>query len=435
MQEEEQKNMKKEHRARKSIANINEEKQRKGENIMGSRNKGITLIALVVTIVILIILATVSISALFGENGLIKKAQEARDHQSNAITMEEEDLNRLTAEFTNVMEGGSGVPEPPADTTGPTVNITVGTVTDTSIQIQVTATDESGLAESETYRFLLNEEEKGKNTTGGYTFSGLTPETKYTIRVEVKDKLGNVGEATRDVTTNEPEMISPGTNYVGYYANLDEDPEPEGVIYADQAIGNTGSGQWGDSNGTYSIPVISSGLKSYYVSAKGYSGPFGTKDVLTAVEGSGTADRFYVMALSDIDSSTHYWYDNAYGEMDDYATTTSGDFGAGKTNTANMMTKWTGSGYGTPNDNDMWGLIQNQVAQGWFVPSKEEWSAFGGELGIDKSNYLKFRLDVYYWSSSQVNPNSAWVAIFSGSYMLDSNVYNGDCCVRLSATF
>ena len=44
---------------------------------------GITLVALVVTIVILIILATVSVSALFGENGLIKKAQEAKQHQTN----------------------------------------------------------------------------------------------------------------------------------------------------------------------------------------------------------------------------------------------------------------------------------------------------------------------------------------------------------------
>ena len=40
---------------------------------------GITLVALVVTIVILIILATVAINAVFGENGLIKKAEEAKN--------------------------------------------------------------------------------------------------------------------------------------------------------------------------------------------------------------------------------------------------------------------------------------------------------------------------------------------------------------------
>lgn len=42
-------------------------------------NSGITLIALVVTIVILIILAAVSIYAVFGENGLIAKAEEAKE--------------------------------------------------------------------------------------------------------------------------------------------------------------------------------------------------------------------------------------------------------------------------------------------------------------------------------------------------------------------
>ena len=41
------------------------------------RNKGITLVALVVTIVILIILATISINAVLGENGLIKRSEKA----------------------------------------------------------------------------------------------------------------------------------------------------------------------------------------------------------------------------------------------------------------------------------------------------------------------------------------------------------------------
>ena len=37
--------------------------------------KGITLIALVITIIVLLILAGVAINALFGDNGLITKAQ------------------------------------------------------------------------------------------------------------------------------------------------------------------------------------------------------------------------------------------------------------------------------------------------------------------------------------------------------------------------
>ena len=43
------------------------------------QQKGITLIALVITIVILIILATITINFVFGENGLINKANQAKD--------------------------------------------------------------------------------------------------------------------------------------------------------------------------------------------------------------------------------------------------------------------------------------------------------------------------------------------------------------------
>ena len=42
-----------------------------------SNQTGITLIALIVTIVVLLILAGVSLNAIFSENGIIKRAQDA----------------------------------------------------------------------------------------------------------------------------------------------------------------------------------------------------------------------------------------------------------------------------------------------------------------------------------------------------------------------
>lgn len=51
-------------------------------------NKGITLIALVVTIIVLLILAGVSIAMLTGQNGILTKAAEARDN-SAAGTLDE----------------------------------------------------------------------------------------------------------------------------------------------------------------------------------------------------------------------------------------------------------------------------------------------------------------------------------------------------------
>lgn len=54
-----------------------------------TRDKGITLIALVITIIILLILAGVAISSLGGENGLIAKAQNARETQIKAEMKEQ----------------------------------------------------------------------------------------------------------------------------------------------------------------------------------------------------------------------------------------------------------------------------------------------------------------------------------------------------------
>lgn len=56
------------------------------------KQRGITLIALVVTIVVLLILAAVSISMLGGENGIITQANEAKLENRGANIQEERDL-------------------------------------------------------------------------------------------------------------------------------------------------------------------------------------------------------------------------------------------------------------------------------------------------------------------------------------------------------
>ena len=71
------------------------------------KNKGgITLVALVITIIILIILATITINAVFGDNGLIKQAEYARDLSVNSTEAEYEGMNRLYDEYMNMIEDG-----------------------------------------------------------------------------------------------------------------------------------------------------------------------------------------------------------------------------------------------------------------------------------------------------------------------------------------
>ena len=71
-------------------------------------NKGITLIALVVTIMVLIILATVSINAVLGQNGIIKKAKQAKEMYSNSIAKDNEEMDRILNEMAeDDSNGGS----------------------------------------------------------------------------------------------------------------------------------------------------------------------------------------------------------------------------------------------------------------------------------------------------------------------------------------
>lgn len=64
-------------------------------------NKGITLIALVVTIIVLIILAGISINLALGENGLITMAKKAKENIELAQIEEQEKLNKLYTQMEN----------------------------------------------------------------------------------------------------------------------------------------------------------------------------------------------------------------------------------------------------------------------------------------------------------------------------------------------
>ena len=59
---------------------------------MIKNNKGITLIALVITIIVLLILAGVSIAMLTGENGILNQATDARDDTEAAEIREKVEL-------------------------------------------------------------------------------------------------------------------------------------------------------------------------------------------------------------------------------------------------------------------------------------------------------------------------------------------------------
>ena len=206
-------------------------------------------------------------------------------------------------------------------------------------------------------------------------------------------------EADKEIAKYMPKEETEGaTNYTGYYADVNDDGIVDGVIFIDLAQGasgnwNPGNNSWGNNPGTYSYSAVTSGLRSYKISTKtsSYSGKFGTKSVI-APNGTSGSPRFYVMALSDFDTSYHTWSD-----------------ACSKTQTVGSVT--------------------------FSLPSKEEGSAFGGQLGITTSNYSStYGLSDCYWSSTEYDSFYAWYARFGIGYM---NIdYETDTnYVRLCATF
>ena len=127
----------------------------------------------------------------------------------NSVVAEGEEMNTLLSEYLNIMSGDGnggenpGEPDEP-DTTPPNISLQTSS-TENTITVTVTATDESGLAEEETYTYYIDDLQQGVATTENTkTYTGLQASTEYTIKVVVKDKFGNSAEETAQVRTADP---------------------------------------------------------------------------------------------------------------------------------------------------------------------------------------------------------------------------------------
>lgn len=100
-----------------------------GKKIMRTKIKqeiGITLIALVVTIVVLLILAGVSVNALFGNSGIIQKAQDAQNKMNKATENDQREINELSNWIENHVNGTESVDTPDESTK---ISFTIDNVT------------------------------------------------------------------------------------------------------------------------------------------------------------------------------------------------------------------------------------------------------------------------------------------------------------------
>ena len=114
-------------------------------------NKGITLLTLSVTIIVLLILAGITIGTVLDDNGIISKAQESKNKLGDMVNSDNEQLNSLLDEYNNIMDTSY-------------INIQE-THTTTSITLTVD-TNKENITE---YEFFINGQSYGKQKDKTFT--------------------------------------------------------------------------------------------------------------------------------------------------------------------------------------------------------------------------------------------------------------------------
>ena len=81
------------------------------------QNKGITLIALVITIIVIVILTAITINAVVGDNGIITETKQARDDYYTAENAEQQTLDSAVSAIRSAREE-AGLPSSGSGSSG-----------------------------------------------------------------------------------------------------------------------------------------------------------------------------------------------------------------------------------------------------------------------------------------------------------------------------
>ena len=325
--------------------------------------------ALVISIIVLLILATVSINLVIN-NGIIDKAKTAADKYSDGEIEEKIKLAYLewqTAKITGTTENAN-------DFIKNILNSSIGNVEDVSLEDNALTVTINKYNEENTYYYNIK--------------SGVTKQ------IVLAKNSSNKNDS-----------------YVGCYADIDEDGIVDGIIFADLLTGSIRDSQ-NYAGYTYTLPqnVTTNNVKKYYIIQDNYTDShFETHPVISPI-GSNSERRFFVMSLNDFaslaytdieDETKNYpsfnsftWYNKGTG-ID--KNETSWNVGTGKTNTDTILDKWNNNIYGEHDNQDIWKHIRTKYNEDWFLPSGAEWTAFIVEL----RNY-KRKLLLKIWTSKKL---------------------------------
>ena len=194
--------------------------------------KGVTLVALVVTIIVLIILAGISINLLLGKNGLITKAQDAKKQQKIAEIKEKISLELSAAETDAILRNESLEEEQLND-----IVSKYGTLQDDKDTI---------LTKDDNYKISLKEIWYGTlSTSGSYSDKKKQIEMLEKELKELKDKYNELEQ----INSGNSEVLNDLRNQITTLEN--EKKTLEDSLKAEQDKNKTLETQMADLNSKY----------------------------------------------------------------------------------------------------------------------------------------------------------------------------------------
>lgn len=171
-----------------------------------NNKRGITLVALVITIVILLILAGISIIGLT-KTGVLKNAELAKEEYQKSVKKEENDLNKINEYIKGNRENNAKESELIQEVTFEVIETKGISI---KVQINVKETNEN---DARGYFVYINDEVVAVKDENIIKIEKLNIATEYKIKCGVIDKNGNIKESSENkVQTLEKEVLYDGVD-------------------------------------------------------------------------------------------------------------------------------------------------------------------------------------------------------------------------------
>ena len=171
-----------------------------------NNKRGITLVALVITIVILLILAGISIIGLT-KTGVLKNAELAKEEYQKSVKKEENDLNKINEYIKGNRENNAKESELIQEVTFEVIETKGISI---KVQINVKETNEN---DARGYFVYINDEVVAVKDENTIKIEKLNIATEYKIKCGVIDKNGNIKESSENkVQTLEKEVLYDGVD-------------------------------------------------------------------------------------------------------------------------------------------------------------------------------------------------------------------------------